>query len=141
MVQSPDEKVKARAVSALARPTRLNYSDWMTRLARSFVFLLAAIFVAVTFAVSAAPFKAEASVPMVSMAMTSGAQDCVKCDPEMGMMASCDLTCALSTVGVLTGHVVPVLVLAECRFELADAKADGQAPPPAFIPPRTIVLI
>ena len=113
----------------------------MTRLVRSFVFLLAAIFVAGTLAVSAAPLKAVASAPMVSMAMTSGGQDCVKCDPKMDMMASCDLSCALSTVGVLAGHVAPASVLVTCRFELADATAKGWAPPPAFTPPRTTFLI
>ncbi len=141
MVQSPDEKVKVCAVSALARRSRLNYRDTMTGFARNLLVFLIAIFVAGTLAVSAAPLEAEASSPMVSMAMTSGAQDCVKCDPKMDMMASCDLTCALSTVGVLAGHVAPASVLVTCRFDLVDATADGRAPPPPFTPPRTIILI
>ena len=113
----------------------------MTVLARNLVVLLIAIFVAGTLAVSAAPLRAEPSAPMVSMAMTSGGQDCVKCDPKMDMMASCDLTCAMSTVGVLDGHVALSRALVTCRFELANALAEGRAPSPAFTPPRTIILI
>ena len=113
----------------------------MTGLARNLVVLLIAIFVAGTLALSAAPLKADASVPMASMAMASAEQDCTKCDPKVDMMASCDLTCALSTVGVLAGHVALSSALVSCRFELADATAEGRAPSPAFTPPRTIILI
>lgn len=113
----------------------------MTGFARNLVVLLISIFVAGTLAVSAAPLKAEAAVPMASMTMTSGEQDCTKCDPKMDMMASCDLTCAMSTVGVLAAHVALSQALVACRFELADAVAEGRAPSPAFTPPRTIILI
>lgn len=113
----------------------------MSGFARSLWVLLIAIFVAGTLAVSAAPLKAEPAVPMASMAMASGGQDCTKCDPKMDMMASCDLTCAMSTVGVLAGHVALSSALVSCRFELADATAEGRAPSPAFTPPRTIILI
>lgn len=113
----------------------------MTGFARSLWVLLIAIFVAGTLAVSAAPLKAQAAVPMASMAMTAGGQDCTKCDPKMDMLASCDLTCALSTVGVLAGHIALSQALVACRFELADAVAEGRAPSPAFTPPRTTILI
>ena len=113
----------------------------MFRLVRSFAFLLAAIFVAGTFAVSAAPLIADTPAPMMAMAMTSGGQDCTKCDPKMDMMASCDLTCALSTVGALAGNVVPASVLVICHFDLTEASAKGRVTPPAFIPPRTMILI
>lgn len=112
----------------------------MQGLIRSFSVLLIAIFVAVTLAVAAAPLKAEASVPMSSMPMASDGQDCPKCDPKMDMMASCTLTCALSTAGVLAGHVALSPALATCHFELADTTAEGRVPSPAFTPPRTITL-
>lgn len=96
---------------------------------------------ATTFALAAAPLKAEASVTMAAMPMMSAEQDCTKCDAQMDMAASCGLTCALSMVGVLVGPVDQAAVLADCHFELADATAKGQAPPPAFTPPRTILLV
>lgn len=96
---------------------------------------------ATTFALAAAPLKAEASVTMAAMTMASGGQDCPKCDAQMDMAANCGLTCALSMVGVLVGPVYHAAVLADCHFDLADATAKGQAPPPALTPPRTILLI
>lgn len=137
----PDEKVKRCAVSALALPPRLDYRASMTGFIRSFAILLIAIFVAGTFALSAAPLKAETSVVMAPMAMASGGQDCAKCDPNRDMAASCDLMCALSMAGVLVGPVIHAAVLADCRFEFSDATANGQAPSSAFTPPRTIILI
>lgn len=113
----------------------------MTGFIRSFVFLLIAIFVAGTLALSAAPLKVEASVAMATMPMASGGQDCRTCGPHMDMAASCDLTCGLSMAGVLVGPVNYAAVLADCRFELADTTAKGWAPSPAFTPPRTIILI
>jgi len=112
----------------------------MSGLIRSFWVLLVAIFVAGTIAVAAAPLKAEASLPMASMPMASAGQDCAKCDPKMDMIASCTLTCALSTAGVLEGHVALSSALVSCHFELADTTAEGRAPSPAFTPPRTIIL-
>ena len=137
----PDEKVKCVAISSLARPIRLDYSVPMAGFIRSFVFLLIAIFVAGSLALSAAPLKAEASVTMAAMPMMSAGQDCSKCDPHMDMAASCDLTCGLSMAGVLVGPVTPAWVLADCRFEWTDATAIGRGPSPAFTPPRTTILI
>ncbi len=128
-------------VSPLARTPQLNYAFTMFGFIRILLVLLTAIFVAGTLAVSAAPLKVGASSPMAAMAMTTGAQDCAKCDPKMGMMASCDLACGLSTVGVLAGHAAPAWVLVNCRFDVANATAKGRTPPPAFTPPRTIILI
>lgn len=113
----------------------------MTGLIRSFVFLLIAIFVAGTLALSAAPFKAEASVVMTTMPMVASGQDCKTCSPLMDMAASCDLTCGMSTAAVLAGPLDYTGVPANCRFELVDAIADGRAPSPACTPPRTTILI
>ena len=137
----PDEKVKPCAVSALARSNQLNYRARMTALIRSFVFLFIAIFVAGTFALSAAPLKAEASAAMAIMAMASVGQDCAKCDPYMDKTATCDLMCALSLPTILLGPVDQAVVLADCHFEIADVTANGRAPSPAFTPPRAIILI
>lgn len=113
----------------------------MIGLIRSFAFLLVAIFVAGTLALSAAPLKAEASVVTMTMPMATSGQDCKTCDPHMDMAASCDLTCGLSMAAVLVGPVNYLAVPADCRFELVDAIAEGRAPPPAFTPPRTTILI
>lgn len=112
----------------------------MPGLIRSFSVLLIAIFVAVTLAVAAAPFKAEAAVPMAGMTMVTGGQACPKCDPKMDMLASCTLTCALSTAGVLGGHAALASAPVACSFEMADTAAEGLAPPPPFTPPRTSIL-
>ncbi len=139
--KSPDEKVKGGAFLALARPARLDYSVQMTSFVRSFAILLSAIFVATTLAVAAAPLKAETSVTMAAMPMAADAQKCKTCDPHMDMAARCALACAPSIAGVLAGPVNYAAVLADFRFEMADTKAEGRAPPPAFTPPRTTTLI
>lgn len=108
---------------------------------RSFVILLIAIFVAGSFALSAAPPQAEASIVMAPMAMASGGQDCAKCDLNMGLTASCDLMCALCMASVLIGPVNYAVGLADCHFEIANVTANGRAPSPAFTPPRTVILI
>ena len=108
---------------------------------RSFVFLTLAIFVAGTLALSAAPFKTEASVAMTAMPMAASALDCKTCDPHMNMAASCTLSCALAAAG---GLVVPIHYVAaptDCSLDFADVIASGLTPPPAFTPPRTIILI
>lgn len=112
----------------------------MTGLIRSLWVLLIAIFVAGTLAVSATPLRAEPTPPMAGMAMTRDGQDCSKCDPKMDMMASCTLTCALSTVGVLMDQATLWSGLTSCRFDLADIASEGLAPAPGFIPPRTILI-
>lgn len=113
----------------------------MTALIRSFVLLSLAIFVAGTFALSAAPLKAEASVAMATMAMAPDGKDCAKCDPNMDKTATCDLMCALSMPTILVGPVDQAVVLAACLFEIADVTANGRAPSPTFTPPRAIILI
>ena len=133
--------MKPCLVSALARSNQLNYRIRKTALIRSFVFLFIAIFVAGTFALSAAPLKAEASVAMATMAMTSSGQDCAKCDPNSDKTATCDLMCALSMPTILVGPVNQAVVLADCHFEIADVTAYGRAPSPAFTPPRAIILM
>ena len=137
----PDAKVKGRVVLALARPTLLDYRVRMTSFARSLVVLLIAIFLAGTLTISAAVPSANAAATMAAMPMTATTHDCKTCDPRTDMTASCDLTCALSMAAVLAGPVTPVSALSDCRFELANATASGRVPPPAFTPPRTILLI
>ena len=113
----------------------------MNNFMRSFVILLIAIFLAGTLTVSAAVPSANASAGMAAMPMALGTPDCKTCDTHADMEASCDLTCALSMAAVLVDPVTPVSALSDCRFEPADATASGRAPPPAFTPPRTILLI
>ena len=113
----------------------------MTRFTRSLVVLLIAIFLAGTLTVSTAVPSANAATAMAAMPMTSGTPDCKTCASHADMAASCDLTCALSMAAVLLGPVTPVSALTECRFDLANATASGRSPPPAFTPPRTILLI
>jgi hypothetical protein len=113
----------------------------MTSFARTLVILLIAIFLAGTLTVSAAVPGSNAAASMAAMPMASGTPDCKTCDPRTDMAASCDLTCALSMAAVLVGPVTPISALSDCRFELANATASGRVPPPAFTPPRTILLI
>lgn len=113
----------------------------MTSFARSLVILLIAIFLAGTLTISTAVPSANAAATMAAMPMTSGTPDCKSCASHADMAANCDLTCALSMAAVLVGPVTPVSALSDCRFELANATASGRAPPPAFTPPRTIILI
>ena len=113
----------------------------MTSFARSLVILLIAIFLAGTLTVSAAVPSANAAATMAAMPMATGGQVCKTCDPHTDMAANCDLTCALSMAAVLVGPMTPVSALSNCRCELANATASGQIPPPAFTPPRTIILI
>ena len=113
----------------------------MTSFARSLVVLLIAIFLAGTLTISAAVPSASAATAMAAMPMMAGTPDCKTCDAHTDMVASCDLTCALSMAAVLVGPVTPVSALSDCRFELANATASGRVPPPAFTPPRTIILI
>lgn len=113
----------------------------MAQLARSLQLLLIAVFVAATMAAANAPMKAEAAVTMGPMTMGSGVQDCPKCTPQMILAASCDLGCGLSMIAVLADTVDPTFALTICEFELANATASGRVPPPAFTPPRTIILI
>lgn len=131
--------MKTGNASALARSTSLAYRNVMLALLRSFVVLSFAILVAATFALSAAPPMAEASVAMAPMAADE--QACAKCDPTMDMAASCDLMCAMSTAAVLVLPVNVSVVLADCHFEIGNVVASGRAPSPAFTPPRMIILI
>ena len=112
----------------------------MTGLARSLVILLIAIFVAGTLAVSAATPNAHQPVMTAAMPMTTSESDCKTCDPHMDMTAGCDLVCALSVAPVLLGPVTYTASPSNCRFDLAEVSETGLAPPPAFIPPRTIIL-
>ncbi len=113
----------------------------MTGLARHLVILLIAIFLAGTVAVSVSPIRAETADSMSAMPMMpSGAGDCVKCDPGMDMTAGCDLTCALSTLGMPAEPVLPPSALVSCRYDPGEAMAEGRAPSPALTPPRTIIL-
>jgi hypothetical protein len=109
----------------------------MTSFARTLVILLIAIFLAGTLTVSAAVPGSNAAASMAAMPMASGTPDCKTCDPRTDMAASCDLSMA----AVLVGPVTPISALSDCRFELANATASGRVPPPAFTPPRTILLI
>ncbi len=112
----------------------------MSVLIRSLWVLLVTIFVAGTLAVSAAPLRAEPAPLMAGMAMAQDGQDCPKCDPKMDMMASCTLTCALSTEGVLLNHAALPSGIALCRFDMPDIAAKGRDTAPGFIPPRTVLI-
>ena len=112
----------------------------MTGLIRSLWLVLIAIFVAGTLAVSTAPLRAERAPAVAGMAMAQNGQDCPKCNPKMDMMASCTLTCALSTAGVLLDHAALLSGIALCRFDMPDIAAKGRDTAPGFIPPRTILI-
>ena len=113
----------------------------MTILVRSLVVLLIAVFAAGTLALPGAVAKAEASVTMVAMPMGPVGQDCPKGSPQTAMTAGCDLSCAVSIAAILVGPATPAIALTSWRFDMADATASGQAPPPADTPPRTFRLI
>ena len=113
----------------------------MTILARSLVVLLIAVFAAGALVLPGAIARAEAAVTMVAMPMGPAGQDCPKGSPQIAMAAGCDLICAVAVAAVPVGPATPAIALTSRRFDMADATASGQVPPPADTPPRTFRLM
>ena len=110
----------------------------MTSFVRSLGVLLIAVFMAGTLVIPAFVGKAEA---MTVMPMAPAGQDCAKCGSQADLAAGCGLICAFSVVAILGGPVMPAIAVTNCRLDIAEATATGQAPSPAFMPPRTTALI
>ena len=112
----------------------------MSSFARSLVALLIAVFMAGTLVMPGADSKAGASVAMAGMSMQAGGLDRPDCATK-AKMAVCDAVCAVPAVSALIGPVTRAGAATVCRFEVAQTTATGQAPAPAFTPPRTAFLI
>ncbi len=110
----------------------------MNSFVRSLGVLLIAVFMAGALVM---PTFGDPAAAMTVMPMAPAEQHCPKCGSPADLAAGCGLICAVSVVAILGGPVTPVIAVTAWHFDVADATATGLAPPPAFMPPRTIALI